>query len=408
MSARAGAPYDDVALHTAFWIAATSAVGLLLALLLSAPRLGEALGELTYGRLAAIHLDAGLYGATAVPLVGLLLRAYDPATPRWRRSAGWLVQGWTGALLAGAVAWGAGVSSGKVFLDWRGISLALFLVELLALAALLAAGARSRGRVLLWVALLAVPVAMWVATRRSTYPPVNPESGGPTGADLLGSTLGIVAVFLAAPYLLGLARREDRRFASISAAALAAHLVLFLALGRGDHGNAEATQIAAVVSLVPWGIWLPLWLARFAWPETVRRWRLALYAWGALLLASGAGAFLPGALSRVKFTNVLVGHAHVAMAGVAIAFGAIVVETLSRGTFSSRGSFAAWHAGLAAQVAALGAAGWREIAAPGALFRPDAIVDAAYALRVAGGASMVVASWGWLRAAWRGERCEGA
>ncbi len=41
---------------------------------------------------------------------------------------------------------------------------------------------------------------------------MNPHSGGATGASLLGSTLGLVAIFGAVPWLLRLSRaRADRR-----------------------------------------------------------------------------------------------------------------------------------------------------------------------------------------------------
>lgn len=67
--------------------------------------------------------------------------------------------------------------------------------------------------------------------------------------------------------------------------------------------------------------WLvPLDWARFEWPAAGGGWRLSVFGWWGLLVASGFLVFLPGVLDRSKFTQVLVGHSHLAMAGFTSSF----------------------------------------------------------------------------------------
>lgn len=324
-------------LHALFWLTAGSAVGLLLSVLLLLP--GLDLGPLTYGRWMPLHLDLLLYGWIALPLVALLLRAYQPPA----RAAMMAVQAWSAALLVGAVAWLAGETTGKQFLDWEGIADVFFLAALLFLAGVLAAGLIRKPRaslLALWIGLLAVPAGLAWAASPATYPPVNPATGGPTVASLLWSTLAVVVIFLLVRHLLG------------------------------------------------------------AWPAS-RLWLGAFGAWGAVLLVSSAVMLaLPWLLGRVKFTNALVGHAHLAMAGMATSFVALLLgvlngETRLSGVLGDRAAFVLWNAGNAVQVVALTVAGALEAADPGTVFRGDPPITALYVLRAAAGAAMLAASVRW-------------
>ena len=49
-----------------------------------------------------------------------------------------------------------------------------------------------------------VPFVLFWASERASYPPVDPDTGGATGASLLGSTLGVVGLFGVIPWLLRL------------------------------------------------------------------------------------------------------------------------------------------------------------------------------------------------------------
>jgi cytochrome c oxidase cbb3-type subunit 1 len=399
--------------HAALWLVVACGCGLAMAALLSAPALGPALGAATFGRLASVHLDTALYGWCALPLVALLLRTYDPGLRAWSVAAEASVQLWSGVLATGVVAWLAGVSSGKVFLEWWGFARGAFLSMLVGMAAVLAWGAWSRRgrpgagpRALLWVALASIPAAMALATSRGTYPPVNAASGGPTGADLLGSTLCVIAIVIALPFLLGLAESRQGREAIVPVTALALHGIAFAALGRGDHDHREVLQGIAVASVAPWIPALAWWLRRFTWPEGSRRWGVALAVWGTALVVSGVGSFLPGVLDRVKFTNVLVGHAHLAMAGMASAFGGLVWTAEAGGNggaFGASRPFLLWQGGCAAHVVAVTAAGIREVTTVGAAFRPDAWMDGFYAVRLGAGVAMTWAALSW----WRGTLAEG-
>jgi cytochrome c oxidase cbb3-type subunit 1 len=247
------------------------------------------------------------------------------------------------------------------------------------------------------------------ATSPATYPAVNPETGGPTGASLLGSTLGVIAIFVFTPLLLRLPERmpEMRRATLEVSGALAAHWIFFAAvatISEGDSSHREPLQIAAVATLLVWAWLLPRWFRHFDWhlgmPAESRLWLSAFLAWGGLLLASAVPMFLPGLLDRIKFTNALVGHAHLAMSGMATGFAALLLTLLNRGTrlqgvLGDRPAFLLWQVGNAVHVAALLAAGALEAADPGVVFRGDPSITALYAVRAAAGAAMLAAAWRW-------------
>jgi cytochrome c oxidase cbb3-type subunit 1 len=213
--------------------------------------------------------------------------------------------------------------------------------------------------------------------------------------------VAVIAIFAGTPLLLGLERiGEIRKPAWEVFGALGGHSLFFLAVARGDHSHREPLQIAAVASLLVWAWLLPRWLRRFEWPDGSRPWLAAFLVWGGALLATAVPMFLPGFLDRIKFTNALVGHAHLAMAGAASSFAALILvvvndRTRLRGVLADRGSFALWHGGNVVHVAALAAAGAIEIAAPGAVFRGEPAITAFYLVRALAGAAMLAAAWRW-------------
>ncbi len=78
------------------------------------------LGEWTYGRWVPVHLNVQLYGWTSLPLVAWLLSLYEVDRSRvaaWGPAAVWA---WSAALAIGSWQWLSGVTSGKIFLDWKG------------------------------------------------------------------------------------------------------------------------------------------------------------------------------------------------------------------------------------------------------------------------------------------------
>ena len=420
----AGDPVRLSALHALAFLVAGNVIGVLLAALLLAPRAGEALQPLSYGRWMPVHLDALLYGWGSLPLVALLLAFYGAASaaPRLSRLA---VHAWSAMVIAGSVAWLLGGSSGKAFLDWRGGARGVLVVGMslltVALGRAFVRSARGAPSMLTWArgallaVLLPVPFVLAWASREDVYPSINPDSGGPTGVSLLGSVLGIVAVFLVTPLLLKPARPSPRLRALLLL--LAAHGLAFLALlvlVPGNRSHHDPVQVAALASTA---LWLPLLLRGLrpreaGWPREARPWLLGAAAWGATLVATGIVAFLPGVLERWKFSHALVAHAHVALAGLVTSWNMLVLVSLLRGTATggalggARAAWA-WHAALVVHVIALAGLAALEQRAPGGLLPAGRAADALLAVRLAAGAAQVVVSWHWLAAAWR-DLAEGA
>lgn len=420
-----------VVVHSLSWLVLANLIGMWLATLLLAPGLGTLTPGLGYGRWATLHLDLQLYGWCSLPLVGVLLRAYcgvggGQDARRGPRAA---VAVWSGALMFGAVSWLAGRTTGKLFLEWQGTARWVWLTALAFLAMVLVRGwwqgggdardrdpGRDRDRSGLTartvagaalVPLASVPLLFFVATDPSIYPPINPQSGGPTGTSLLGSVLALVLVLLSVPHLLGLAPQlgvHGRRWRRGIGGLLLLHTILFLVYGHGDRFHFEIGQLLSLASVA---IWWPLgarYLASFPWPASSRRWLVAIGAWGALLIADGVIAFVPGVLERWKFTNALVAHAHLAMAGLATSLIVLLLILTNRETayvrvFDGRRAFRLWHGGTAAMIVVLTALGTREGFDPGLVSRGEVWVTAAYILRWGAGLAMVAASVSWLCAA---------
>lgn len=412
---------EVLTLHSLTWLVVASAVGLLMAVLLMAPGWGRILEPLTYGRWVTVHLDLNLYGWCSMPLIGLLFLLYLPRT----RPSGWGVAAvgvWSGTLLLATVSWLSGHTSGKLFMEWSGASrvAVTFCMAFLALAIgasyrtrlredadATSPGSREqpwlrRGKWALLALLALIPPLMYWSASPTLFPPINPDSGGATGGSLLGSTLAVILIFWAAPLILGLPRTARPAAFAPSAVVLAAHMIAFGFLDHGHHSHHEPMQIAALSSLV---IWLPLLVRhyrRFTWPDRSAPWLASFCAWGAVLLATALTTFMPGVLERWKFTNALVGHSHLAMAGMVTSFNVLVLVIINRRSalaalFDSRPAFICWHAGLALHVSALLAAGSIESLHPGWLFRGHPALLACYALRLLGGSLMMLAavSWCW-------------
>ncbi|MFI5357581.1 MAG: hypothetical protein ACHQ4G_09620 [Opitutales bacterium] len=400
---------NSVARHSLAWLLAANLVGLLLAALQRWPGLNEALAPLTYGRWVPLHLDWQLYGWCSLPLVGALLAwLSDPADPAAASQARWALRGWSLALALGGVSWLAGATSGKLFLDWSGwarpvLPLAMAgLWGVLALAVWRRRPGLGRGalgaRVALLTGLLAVPILLFQAASREVYPSVNPDSGGATGTSLLASTLVIVAIGGLLPVLLGVARRPERpaRGAWFWLAWLGAVAVCAM-LGRGDVSHHAWSQILGLGTLL---LWAPLgWIhyRSFAWPAAAGRWLAATGVWWVLLLLTGWLVFLPGALERAKFTDLLVAHSHLAMAGFVTSLNGVVLAALGRAPGGGRTAFAAWQIGAGAMLAILVGLGWGEIVRPADYFLGAPWIDFCLDARLAAGGLMTIASAAWMR-----------
>lgn len=412
---------STLALHSLSWLAIASGVGLLLVLLLAWPEGNRLLAPWTYGRWAPIHLELMLYGWTALPLVGILFKQFLPGEEGGTSGRLALVA-WSGALGAGAGSLLAGGATGKLFLEFRGPVRLLWLGALSLLWLLLARGLwrafrnssanRTSGKRALAVrgALLAglgaVPWAMNLAMDTRTYPPIDPSTGGPTGTDLLASTLALVPLLLVLPAALDLPSTPKSPAAAPLWGLWLAHLASLPLFGFGDRSHTTAWQIAAVASVIVWPLPLARHLLARTWPQGSSRWLWTAGTWGGLLALSALWTFLPGHLDAVKFTHLLVGHAHLAMAGFTTAVSALLLHALIATsplapTLAAPRPFWLWQGGTAVQVAALSAIGGFEAADSGALWRPDSRISLLFAFRACGGAAMFLAACLWLREAMR-------
>jgi len=402
----------SAAWHALFWLVVANAIGVMLSVLLLFPSLNRLLGEWSYGRWIMIHMNLELYGWTSLPLAGFLFSVYGAERgplAQWCRPALWV---WSAALAAGSYSWLSGHSSGKLFLDWSGSARVLFPLAMLALWLLLAlsfvkqwqsnpgASIAARGaKILGLVLLLAVPAVLYLASSPNYYPAINPDSGGPTGASQLESSLMIVAILLMLPF--GLTARKPGRAPMIATAwaIMAVEFILCFALGRSDISHHRPAQYLSLGSLLLWIPLMPAYYAAFKWNENTRRWRIAFLFWWSALVLSGWVLFLPGILDHFKFTDGLVGHSLLAMAGFTSSLLIFVLVQLlgdDGRIFNHSWSFYGWNSAVLAYVALMTVAGWREGSDPAFTIVPGAARNAIYILRFVVGIVMLAASADWL------------
>lgn len=398
--------------HSLFWLVFANAIGVLLAVLLLVPVLNRQLGEWTYGRWMMVHMNLELYGWASLPLVGFLFRVYRAdcgQAAQWCRPVLWV---WSAALGVGGFSWLSGESSGKLFLDWSGYARLMFPLALLTLWLLLALAVfatrndgerESTGALMTKIAglllLLAVPFVIYLKSGPGGYPAVNPDSGGPTGTSQLESSLAIVLVLLMLPF--GIARRNQEGSKVIAASwlVLAFEAALCAALGRGDVSHHRPAQYLSLASLLAWLPLMPAYYAAFRWNANTRKWRTAMLLWWSALVVTGWILFLPGVLDYFKFTDGLVGHSFVAMAGFASSLLILaMVQMLGEGgwIFNATRAFWMWNGGVIAYVVLMTIAGWFEGTDPAFTIVPGAMRDVLYVLRLITGILMLHASVDWL------------
>jgi cytochrome c oxidase cbb3-type subunit 1 len=359
-----------------------------------------------------VHMNLELYGWASLPLVGFLFRVYGAdrgPTANWCRPVLWV---WSASLGVGVLSWLSGNSSGKLFLDWSGYARVLFpgalLVLWLLLVFALVGSWRESGSasVAAWAAklaglvvLLAVPFLIYIASGPNTYPPVNPDTGGPTGASQLESSLAIVAVLLMLPF--GIARRKLGKSGIFVASwmVLIAESILCVALGRADVSHHSPVQFLSLGSLLIWLPLVPAYYKPFEWHPNTRRWRLAFLWWWGALLVTGWVFFLPGVLDHFKFTDGLVGHSFVAMAGFTSSLLIFVmVQLLGEGgwIFNRSRSFYLWNGSVIAYIVLMTMAGWREGFDPTFTIVPGIARNILYTLRLVTGILMLLAALDWI------------
>ncbi len=399
--------------HSVLWLVVANCVGVLLAAMLLVPGLNTLLGEWTYGRWVPVHLNLQLYGWCSLPLVAFLFKVFGVrrrAVARWASPVLWL---WSVALGVGACTWLSGHSSGKLFLDWTGYSRVLYPLALLCLWGLLATAfaleSRSRpdsnwsiralklaGLLLLFI----VPPVIYIASNPALYPPINPDTGGPTGASQLESTLVIIAILLLLPF--GIGQRKNMKSQRVRWAwiVFAAEALLCLTLGRADVSHRRPAQWISLGSLLVWIPLTPAYYSAFLWHDNTRRWRMAFLCWWSILIPTGWMLFLPGVLDHFKFTDGLVGHSLLAMAGFVsslLIFMLVQIMGDDGWIFNGVRSFWIWQASVAAYVAIIFFAGWQEGSNPAFAIVPGVLRNGIYTGRLCLGILILVASAVWFK-----------
>jgi cytochrome c oxidase cbb3-type subunit 1 len=411
ISRRLSQVFASAAWHSLLWLVIANAIGVMIAALLLIPRLNDLLGEWTYGRWIMVHMNLELYGWTALPLLGFLFAIYGADqgwAVKWCRPVLWV---WSTALGVGAFSWLSGHSSGKLFLDWNGYARVLFPSALIALWILLLgamvanqsqrtqeSAKRMLAKVVGLAVLLGVPFLIYVASGPGSYPAVNPDTGGPTGTSQLESSLAVVVILLMLPF--GLTRRHARkaRAVSIAWATLLAEGLLCAVLSRGDISHHLPAQYLSLGSLLVWLLLIPAYYAAFQWKSNTRRWRLAFLWWWGALVVTGWVFFLPGVLDHFKFTDGLVGHSFVAMAGFTSSLTIFVmVQLLGEGgwIFNRSRTFYLWHGSVISYIVVVTIAGWREGFDPSFTIVPGLERNILYMLRLITGVLMLIASVDW-------------
>ena len=118
-----------------------------------------------------------------------------------------------------------------------------------------------------------------------------------------------------------------------------------------------------------------------------------------VLLASGWIAFLPGVLDQLKFTDGLVAHSHLAMAGFVSSMNLFLLTSFLEEdgeSLNTTWSFFAWQTGLVVYIVSMAIAGWCESLNPSFTIIPGSLRNLLYSARLLGGILMFAASVNWL------------
>ncbi|WP_263351542.1 heme-copper oxidase family protein [Acidicapsa acidisoli] len=405
-------PIVQAVWHSLLWLAISNAIGVLIALLLIVPGLNRTLGEWSYGRWMPVHMNLELYGWCSLPMMAFLFKVYDADHGRIAKWCSPVLWVWSIALAVGSVSWLNGHATGKLFLDWTGYPRVLFPIAMATLWTLLATSliqqwhSSGNARLVVRIAkvlglclLLAIPAVLYFASSPTVYPPINPDSGGPTGASQLESTLMIIAILLVIPF--GLTQRRTGRSWQINSAwiVLAAESILCFGLGRADVGHHRPVQYISLGSLLIWLPLTPAYFAAFQWHPNTRGWRISMLAWWSLLVPTGWVLFLPGVLDHFKFTDGLVGHSLLAMAGFVTSLLIFVLVQLlgEDGWILNRArSLYVWQGSVLAYVLLMFYTGWREGFDPSYTMIPGLERNLLYIARLGTGLLMLGASAIWL------------
>ena len=383
-----------------------NAVGLLLSILLIFPKVGLIFGEWTYGRWLPLHLNWQLYGWTALPLVAWVFFLLPQSRNSLAKASCLGIRAWSAVLALGGISWLTGHTSGKIFLDWTGFLRVLFPAVILYLWGVLAL-AWYRGEKRNWfvvpglLVLLAVPFGLYFASSPEVYPHVDQSTGGPTGASLLNSTLSVVFLLL----ILPLALRHKPPGKSLDRLVwgfFAVNFFLGLYSETLPHSHHHPGQITCLASLLLWLGLLPYYYSKQEWKTPHPLWQKAMFVWLGVLILNGFITFLPGILDRLKFSNALVAHSHLAMAGFTTSLLIFVLQQILPQKIAlrmnNRRAFWSWHLATAGYIVLMIFAGIFESTDPSFLTYPGVLRDTLYGLRSLSGLALFLVSIHWWKA----------
>jgi cytochrome c oxidase cbb3-type subunit 1 len=211
---------------------------------------------------------------------------------------------------------------------------------------------------------------------------------------LLGSTLLVIGLMLLLPRASGIGGRGKAGWGTWMFFGLS--WIVFAVTEAIGGGHFDDWQIGAMLLLLPWA-----WLIRrdwsgFNWPLHSSAWRTAMIAWWTLLVVSAVTMYSPGILDRIKFTQGLVAHSHLAMAGFTTSFCAVLLSTLTHRSVGGRASVLVWNAAAFAMIAVLAAMGWREGQSAEWMIIPEHWREAGLVARAISGVFLLGSSLGWL------------
>jgi cytochrome c oxidase cbb3-type subunit 1 len=398
---------------------AANGIGILLATLLIWPQGNALLAPYTYGRWMPLHMDWQLYGWCSLPLLGLTLLKFLKDDKSGGQSTLLVFSLWSFSLLIGGVNWLWGHATGKLFLNWDGFPGAVLTGTILVIWTILLFGwierIKHRDQIqessielvvkgLLLLLLLSVPVLLLYTSDPAIYPPVNPESGGATGHSLLASTLGIVALMGSLPkFILKLEVRDptgEKTATLVFWTLFTVSILVYALIQHGDASHRAIDQYLGLGSLLLWPPLVCLLWSNYAWKKEARFWHVSFYAWWGLLAVNGVGIFVPGILDTLKFTNALVAHSHLAMAGMVSALNMVILCELGSDPptlriLCNRNALLCWNVGCLVFVIAMTVQGWREGLNPAVLFTANETTTFLYSLRLIAGLGMALPSFYW-------------
>jgi cytochrome c oxidase cbb3-type subunit I len=392
--------------HALAWLVVGNAVGLYLSVLLLAP--SWQLAPWTYGRWVPVHLNVQLYGWTALPLVAWLFSIYEVDRSRFANWAPAAVWAWSSALAMGAYHWLNGTTGGKIFLDWKDAALWGFVVAMVMLWLVLCLSwkdqashwtlRKMKATLAGLIGLAFVPVSIIITASPKTYPPVDRLTGGPSGSSLLGSSLIVVGLILLLPRVLGTPGKGKAGWGTWSYfAACWLYFGIAEAIG-GTH--LDWWQNSALFLMPPWA-WLLIRDGEgFSWPPTSRLWRVSMLGWWGALTLTGYLMYFPWILERIKFTQGLVAHSHLAMAGFTTSFCAFLIVLMTGRNFGAWKSALIWQGSVLAMLLILATMGWQEGLEPSWMITQPTWREAGLVLRSLCGVLMLLVSINWF-AQWK-------